>query len=177
MCGVYNRSPTNSAGGDTPEEPTCAANYPALNGEVDYTENRTRLPGTTQKRSLSLVGPQHQTNSEEQAKKKFKPRSKIPENDLNARESNSLSEPVARNCESENEWEIYGRHVVAQLKRLSPVQAITAQMEINNVLTKCRLNDVYGTTTAADRLLSVATNVCHPSTGSSHVCATSPKIE
>ncbi|KAK5648199.1 hypothetical protein RI129_003091 [Pyrocoelia pectoralis] len=94
---------------------------------------------------------QQTTSAEYQPKKKFKPRSKIQQIASTARELKTLSESISRSEPGkEDEWDIYGRSVAAQLKRMSTTQALTAQMEINNVLTKCRFDDIYGTSNSSD---------------------------
>lgn len=40
---------------------------------------------------------------------------------------------------NENEYYVFGRHVATQLMKLSTVQFVLAQQEIQSVLTKCRL--------------------------------------
>lgn len=170
MSGDCNTS-TNTAD-DNPTDLTAEEGNPDLDDQVDDPHN------STQKRSLSPAGSQHQTSADNQEKKKFKPRSKIQQIASTARELKILSESVTRMGNTENEWDIYGRHVAAQLKLLSPVQAITAQMEINNVLTKCRFNDLYGTSTQQDLSTTVSTaNISRPSTSFSDVYLTSPGEE
>ncbi|KAK5642288.1 hypothetical protein RI129_008455 [Pyrocoelia pectoralis] len=120
---------------------------------------------------------QQTTSAEYQPKKKFKPRSKIQQIASTDRELKTLSESISRSEPGkEDEWDIYGRSVAAQLKRMSTTQALTAQMEINNVLTKCRFDDIYGGKSAApNRLLSVSTT-CHTS-NSSDMYSASPLTE
>lgn len=126
---------------------------------------------------MSPAGSQHQTSADNQERKKFKPRSKILQIASTARELKILRESVTRMGNTENEWDIYGRHVAAQLKLLNPVQ-ITAQMVINNVLTKCRFNDLYGASTQQDLPTTVSTaNISRPSTSFSDVNLTSPGEE
>lgn len=42
----------------------------------------------------------------------------------------------------ENEYYVFGRHVATQLMKLSTVQFVLAQQEIQAVLTKCRLKSL-----------------------------------
>lgn len=44
--------------------------------------------------------------------------------------------------EEEDEFDVFGKHVAKQLRKLSTEQGIVAQEEIQSVITKYRLNDL-----------------------------------
>ncbi|RZF43017.1 hypothetical protein LSTR_LSTR014135 [Laodelphax striatellus] len=72
-------------------------------------------------------------------KKRDRPRSKIEMIANTARQLASLKNSFDK---PENEHDVFGKHVGAQLKALSPKQAIVAMSKINSVLTDCRLADL-----------------------------------
>lgn len=45
--------------------------------------------------------------------------------------------------EEEDEFDVFGKHVAKQLRKLSTEQGIVAQEEIQSVIRKCRLHDLY----------------------------------
>lgn len=83
--------------------------------------------------------------------KRFKPRSKIQQIAHTARELKSLSSSIKQKEESEHD--IFGKHVAAQLSKLSPLQAITAVGKINAVLTECRLKDLTDSRASPTKLI------------------------
>lgn len=94
------------------------------------------------------------TSPDYQPKKKFRSRTKIQQISATARELKTLSDSLFKSKSSEeNHFDIYGKNVASQLKLLSPQQAITAEMEINNILTKCRFADYYASSPTTDHPL------------------------
>lgn len=52
-----------------------------------------------------------------------------------------LQDDICR-AEEEDEFDVFGKHVAKQLRKLSTEQGIVAQEEIQSVITKYRLNDL-----------------------------------
>ncbi|XP_069692234.1 uncharacterized protein [Periplaneta americana] len=131
--------------GDDPLEGTSADNLPP---EHDVTANQQDQEPNDMD-CAQTTHNQEQISPAYQPKIKLKPRPKFQQIASTAREVKLLSESVSRRSTDENEFDIFGKHVAAQLKMLSPYQAITAEMEINNILTKCRFADLYASPTTA----------------------------
>lgn len=143
------------------------------NEQVDDAQNS---PIPDQIMSNSSAGSRHKPTPDYPPNKEINPQSTIQQITSTARELNNLSESVlCIDHGKESEWDIYGKSVAAQLKCLSPAQALYAQMEINNTLTKCRFNDLYGTPASPDRLLTVSTEI--PSNNYSEVIEVSRDTE
>ncbi|CAG9840706.1 unnamed protein product [Diabrotica balteata] len=179
-------TPRRTASEKDQEEPSSTdSNLEEANEMVDDPGNSNPIP-EPQNQSQNInqnIGNSSdchlQTTPDYQPKKKFKTRSKSQQIASTARELKNLSETILRSDPTnDSEWDIYGKSVAAQIKCLSPAQALTAQMEINNILTKCRFNDLYCNSTGSGRVLTVST-MCHPSnsSGSSHVYVASPELE
>ncbi|XP_039295317.1 uncharacterized protein LOC120353901 [Nilaparvata lugens] len=180
-------------GGSTPDDDRTEPSYVHIN--VDKTNENMEDPETTstpipeQSQNRDISGPhspsksQFHTAPDYQPKKMYKPRSKIQQTASTARELNSLSESVLRSdieIEKDSEWNIYGKRVAAQLKRMTPAQALTAQMEINNILRKCSLDDLSWASTGPDRVLNVSTRPMYdPSNNSisSNIFEASPELD
>lgn len=165
MPDACNKS-TVSTGDDDPLEGTSADILPPEPDDEadDEAANQQPMQEPYQVDCAATTDYQQQTCPDYQPKKKFKPRSKFQQIASTARELKLLSESVSRRSADENEFDIFGKHVAAQLKMLSPHQAITAEMEINKVLTKCRFADLYGPTSAPNSPLSVSTSCTEQST-------------
>lgn len=54
----------------------------------------------------------------------------------------SLQGDICTVEEEEDEFDVFGKHITKQLRKLSSEQGIMAQKEIQSVITKYRLNDL-----------------------------------
>ncbi|XP_022189219.2 uncharacterized protein LOC111047708 [Nilaparvata lugens] len=77
--------------------------------------------------------------SKRSSKEDTRPRSKLQ---IIANTVRQLAAVTSSLEQSENEHDIFGRHVAAQLRTLSPIQAVTAMSKINTILTDCRMVDL-----------------------------------
>lgn len=53
-----------------------------------------------------------------------------------------LKNDFSKSEREEDEFDIFGKYIATQLRKVSPEQAILGQEEIQKVVTKCRLNDL-----------------------------------
>ncbi|XP_045778770.1 uncharacterized protein LOC123876507 [Maniola jurtina] len=93
--------------------------------------------------------PTPETSAPEPRKKK----SRLTELSAIVKNMKEIKNDFSNSEREEDEFDIFGKYIATQLRKLSTEQAILGQEEIQKVVTKCRLNDLRFSNTSYSHIL------------------------